>query len=156
MELIARKLGVADCTYFTGYLNDISVALEVADVYCQITLQDACPLSLLEAMAFGMPVVASRTGGIPEVVTDGVDGTLVNSDPHEIADRVLGLLADPQSAHEMGARATLTVQTRFTWRRVARAFAAAYGFERQSQRRPDDGPVQATLSGVGGSARKLA
>lgn len=143
VEQIARRVGVADNTYFTGYLDDISVALELADVYCQITLQDACPLSLLEAMSFGKPVVASRTGGIPEVVTDGVDGTLVNSDPGEIADRVLGLLADPRGARALGERALVTVQTGFTWQHVAREFAAVYGLQRKARRPGRREPVLA-------------
>ena len=131
VELTARRAGVADCTYLTDYVDDVSAALALADVYCQITLQDACPLSLLEAMCVAKPVVASRTGGIPELVTDGVDGILVSNDPQDIADRVLALVLDPARALEIGERAAETVQKRFTWQRVAEEFAVLYGLRRQ-------------------------
>ena len=133
VEVIAQRAGVAECTYFTGYLDDVSVALALSDVYCQITYQDACPLSLLEAMSVGKPVVASRTGGIPEIVTDGLNGRLVNDDPHEIADRVLALLLDARLAHELGECASATVRTRFTWQRAAYEFATHYGLKPRPQ-----------------------
>ena len=132
VELMAWQAGVAECTYFTDYVDDVSIALGMADVYCQITLQDACPLSLLEAMCVGKPVVASRTGGIPELVTDGVDGILVSDDPRDIANRVLALLLDPKLAQLTGQRAATTIQKRFTWQRVAQEFAAVYGLQRRA------------------------
>jgi glycosyltransferase involved in cell wall biosynthesis len=140
VESLARQAGVAECTYLTDYLDDVSVALALTDVYCQITHQDACPLSLLEAMCVGKPVIASRIGGIPELVTDGVDGTLVSNDPQEIASRVLELLMDSRRAHELGHRAAATVKTRFTWQRVACKFAAVYGLERRPWRLSDASP----------------
>jgi glycosyltransferase involved in cell wall biosynthesis len=140
VESLARRTGVAECTFLTDYMDDISVALGLTDVYCQITQQDACPLSLLEAMCVGKPVVASRMGGIPELVTDGVDGTLVSNDPREIASQVRGLLVDPRRAHELGERAAATVRSRFTWQRVAREFAAVYGLKRRPQHQIEEPP----------------
>jgi glycosyltransferase involved in cell wall biosynthesis len=145
VELIARRTGAAEYTHFTDYLDDVSVALGLTDVYCQITLQDACPLSLLEAMCVGKPVVASRTGGIPELVTDGVDGILVSDDPRDIAEQVLALLLDRGLARAIGERAAATARNRFTWQRVAREFAAVYELRRRSTPSLDESlPVPAS------------
>lgn len=111
----------------TGYLHDVTLPLAVTDVYCQITLRDACPVSLLEAMHCGKPVVAARTGGIPELVTDGEDGLLVDVEPSAIAAGILRLLDAPDLAARLGARAAETARARFTWERVADDYARVYG-----------------------------
>jgi glycosyltransferase involved in cell wall biosynthesis len=125
-DAIAR-LGLNDAVTVTGYLDDVSVALALTDVYCQITFQDACPLSLLEAMYAARPAVASRTGGIPELITDEVDGLLVDNDPRQIAAAIVRLLERPEEAAQLGQRAASTARARFTWDYVADEFAVAYG-----------------------------
>lgn len=127
IEAVVARVGLADAVIITGYLDDVSIPLALADVYCQITLQDACPLSLLEAMRSGKAVVAARTGGIPEVVSDGVDGILVDPDPRQIAGAIISLLERPAEREALGARAAATARARFTWDRVAADFAAIYG-----------------------------
>lgn len=74
-----------------------------------------CPLALLQAMAAGLPVVATRVGGIPEVVRDGVDGLLVPpGDPHALATSLQSLLADPSALRRMGASARERVTSQYT------------------------------------------
>ncbi|MCL6613757.1 MAG: glycogen synthase, partial [Firmicutes bacterium] len=81
----------------------------------------------LEAMACGRPVVASRTGGIPEVVLDGVTGLLVPpGDPVALARAVTALLADPGKAAAMGAAGRRRVEEEFTWEKVARKTLGVY------------------------------
>jgi len=126
-EKACRESGVADAVTVTGYVDDVSVPLAMSDVYCHISLQDACPLSVLEAMRCGKPVVAARVGGIPEIVSDGVDGVLVEPVPHAVAEAVLRLLDDPDLARELGSRAAAKVAAQFTWERAAAEFAAIYG-----------------------------
>jgi starch synthase len=96
----------------------------------------------LEAMACATPVVATATGGIPEVVDDGVTGLLVPFDPvddpsrtpreperfaHDFAERVNRLLADPAEAEVMGAAGRERAMVDFGWRRIAERVAALYG-----------------------------
>ena len=84
-------------------------------------------LSVLEAMASGTPVVASRLDGLPEVVRDGETGFLVTpGDVDELRDRVAQVLGDRALAARMGRRARETVLERFTWDACARRCLAAY------------------------------
>jgi L-malate glycosyltransferase len=127
VQAACQRFGVADAVVQTGFIDDISLALAAADVYCHISLQDACPLSLLEAMWSGKPIVAARSGGIPEIVSDGVDGVLVDPHPDQVGAAVRSLLNDPVRAQRLGAAAAATARARFTWDRVAADFASVYG-----------------------------
>ncbi|MGQ9780426.1 MAG: glycogen synthase [Bacillota bacterium] len=106
---------------------------ELVELYSHATVF-VCPsryepfgLINLEAMACGRPVVASRTGGIPEVVADGVTGILVPpGEPRDLADAVSALLADPQRAATMGAAGRRRVEEEFTWEKVARKTLGVY------------------------------
>ena len=129
LERTRSELGLQDAVIITGYLQDVSIPLAVADVYCQITSQDACPISLLEAMLSGKPIVASHTGGIPEIVTDGRDGLLVADAEVDVADAIIRLLEHPDEARALGARARETALANFTWARVADEFADLYGID---------------------------
>jgi glycosyltransferase involved in cell wall biosynthesis len=102
-----------------------------------MTLQDACPISLLEAMRSGKPIVAARTGGIPELIDDGVDCLLVEVEPYEIAGALLRLLAHPAEAAALGQAAAERARRDFTWERVADQYASILGLP------PRTGPDQA-------------
>ncbi len=85
-------------------------------------------LTLLEAMACGTPVVATRVGGMPEIIDEGETGHLVEpGDPAELAERVGELLAGGRRWTRMSRAAADTVRERFTWRRAAQRCISAYG-----------------------------
>lgn len=134
VEAASERAGVADAVVITGYLKDVSLPLAAADLYCHITQQDACPVSLLEAMRSGKAIVAARTGGIPELISDGLDGVLVEAKPDAVAQAIIRLLDDPAERQALGARAAVTAGERFTWERVASDFAAVYGLASSSSR----------------------
>lgn len=101
------------------YLADVFVAPAVWD--------EPFPLSLIEAMATGTPVIVTRKGGIPMAVRDGYNGFFVR--PHnasEIALAVNKLFADPVLAHKMGKRGHDVVEKRFTWTQIAHRFDTLY------------------------------
>jgi starch synthase len=84
-------------------------------------------LAVIEAMASGTPVVASKVGGVAEVVEDGVTGFLVPSgDVPSLNDRLALLLGDPGRARRMGEAARARVLERFTWTQVAQRCLDAY------------------------------
>jgi glycosyltransferase involved in cell wall biosynthesis len=92
-----------------------------------VAVTELLGLSVLEAMASGTPVVASRTGGLPEVVRDGETGFLVTpGDVAELRDRIDRLLRDPALARRMGRAARELVLDRFTWERTAERCLDAY------------------------------
>lgn len=102
---------------------------QLADVVVVPSLRDeAFGLVNLEAMAAAVPVVAIRTGGIPEVVKDGITGTLVASDPAwiepQLADAVIRLLQDPLASKRMGLAGWKEASSRFLWEHSAQRWAA--------------------------------
>lgn len=99
-ERLLIGLGLADAVSVTGHLNDpgdVAAALRSCDVFLLPSLWEGMPNGLLEAMAAGVPVVASDAGGIPEIVEDGVNGLLVpRTHLHQFGPRVLDVLRMPE------------------------------------------------------------
>jgi glycosyltransferase involved in cell wall biosynthesis len=97
-EPVRRAIGEAGlegCVLLAGYHPTAARLLPAFDVFALPSLHEGMPVSLLEAMALGVPVVASRVGGVPEVVTDGADGVLVPpGDEAALSAALAGLLAD--------------------------------------------------------------
>ncbi len=91
------------------------------------SLYENFPYTCLEAMACGSAVVASAVGGIPEIITDGVDGVLVPPEaPEALAAAILRLLADPALRHRLGARARTTIGARFNREAICAQTVQAY------------------------------
>ncbi len=102
----ARELGIADYCVFVGEQPKIVDYLSAADVLLLPSEQESFGLAALEAMACEVPVVASRVGGVPEVVTDGETGFLSEvGDTDKMAQDAAGLLVDEKLRREMGQRA---------------------------------------------------
>jgi N-acetyl-alpha-D-glucosaminyl L-malate synthase BshA len=114
-EMLARELGVADRVVFLGKQMRVAHLLPIADVMLVPSEMESFGLAALEAMACGVPAVASRVGGLPEVVTDGVDGYLVAvGDTNAVAEAALRLLEDSALHSRVAAAARHTAETRFT------------------------------------------
>ena len=113
-EALARELGLGDCVRFLGNQLNFVPVLQHADVFLMPSELESFGLAALEALACGLPVVATNQGGIPEVITDGEDGILCAvGDVPAMADAVVRLLRDP-ALHERFARAARkTVELRF-------------------------------------------
>ena len=92
----AAASGIAARVHLLGFRSDVADILAAGDLFVMPSLSEGLPLALVEAMSFGLPVVVTRVGGVPEVVTDGVEGTLVPpSDPAALAAAIRALLDDP-------------------------------------------------------------
>jgi len=112
---------------FLGERDDIPAQLAAADAFVLPSRTEAFPNALLEAMASGLPVVASRVGGIPELITSGVDGVLVGVDaPHEIASAISDLVERPSQAAALGAAARATAEQRFGFTPMVAGFTQLY------------------------------
>lgn len=102
---LAQSLGVADRIEWAGYRNDVHALLSGHGVFVLPSLDDAFPTVLLEAMASGLPVVATRVGGIPEIVEPGVTGMLVPAnDAPALAQAIREVLGSDTSAMRVAAR----------------------------------------------------
>jgi glycosyltransferase involved in cell wall biosynthesis len=98
-----------------GVREDIADILAAADVVVLPSLSEGFPFVLLEALAMGCPVVASRVNGVPELIEDHKTGLLVPArDPHALAMAIQEVLSDPIAASKMGAAGRAVVQQRFT------------------------------------------
>ena len=115
---MATELGLADNVQFMGgvYDEDLVAQYMRADVYVHPSLNDSYPLALLEAMASGLAIVASRVGGIPTIVQDGVDAMLVEpGNATVIAEAVRTLMTDTALARKLGDRARKKAESTLDW-----------------------------------------
>jgi glycosyltransferase involved in cell wall biosynthesis len=130
---MARDLGMEDHFTWTGLVqNPVSEGLyAAADVVCQVSRwEEAFGWVIVEAMAAGRPLVATRVGGIPELVADGESGFLVAPRaPAEIANRLVQLLEDSALRTRLGAAGRMAAEQKFDLARNLDALMCAYGFE---------------------------
>jgi glycosyltransferase involved in cell wall biosynthesis len=104
-EALIEKLGVGDTVKLLGLRSDVPDLLAESDVAVLSTNSEGSPLSVMEYMDAGLPVVGSRVGGIPDLIDDGVEGLLVEpGDPESLAQAIGRLLDAPEEARRMGER----------------------------------------------------
>jgi glycosyltransferase involved in cell wall biosynthesis len=115
-ELLAAELGVADRVDFVGYRSQAEVAdhLAATDVFVLPSYAEGVPVTLMEAMGAGVPVVATQVGGVSELVEDGTNGFVVRpGDVEQLTDRLHRLLIDPGLRADFGAAGRDKVGTEF-------------------------------------------
>lgn len=123
----ARGAGVESSVTFPGFQSDVSHWLAAFDVYVQPSVMEGMGTSVLDALAAGKPVVATRVGGIPEIVEDGETGLLVPpSNPDALATAVLRLIDDANLAARLASSGARRVRAAFTADRMAEATLAVY------------------------------
>jgi glycosyltransferase involved in cell wall biosynthesis len=119
---LAQTLGIEEEVHFLGHVDHSKLPAHYAsaDLFVLPSRMENFPLVLLEAMAGGLPVVATRVGGVPEVVDEGVTGLLVRpNDPPALAEAISSLLDDPGRMRSMGEKGRQRVMEHFTWDKVA-------------------------------------
>lgn len=115
LQHMAIGLGVERACRFVGVREDIAAVLAAADLFVLPSLSEGFPFVLLEALAMGRPVVATRVNGVPELIEDHKTGLLVPPrDPQALAAAIREVLSDPAAALRMGAAGRVVVQERFT------------------------------------------
>ncbi len=128
VESLARERGLTGAVTFTGFREDVPDLLGAMDCFVLAsTRTEGVPQSLLQAMAAGVPVVASAVGGIPEVIEDGATGLLVPpGDPDALAAGIGAVLKDSESARRRSAAARTLVAEKFSRVRVMERLVALY------------------------------
>lgn len=127
LRRLAAGMGIADRVRFLGYVRDPAEVLARAQLFVLSSRSEGFPRSVLEAMRAGLPVVASAVGGIPEAVSDGIEGLLVpRGDPRALAAALSGLLAGGERRKQMGLCARQTYEERFRFERMADETEAIY------------------------------
>jgi len=126
LERLAKKLGIGECVKFLGFKEEPWEVYRRIRILVHATFDpgDSMPTSILEAAAAGVPSVATRWSGIPEIIRDGETGLLVPvHDVDALTGAIKRLLGDGQFAARLGARAREFVLENFTMKQVARSFA---------------------------------
>jgi glycosyltransferase involved in cell wall biosynthesis len=119
VELRARELGIMRDSLFLGYQDDVAPYYAAFDALILPSANEGTPVSAIESLAGGRPVVATAVGGVPDVVRDGVDGFLVEpGDVDAMADRLARLAADADLRRRMGEAGAESVRARYAVERL--------------------------------------
>ena len=126
-EYIVRKKNLSKDVFFLGKQDNVREKLGLADLFLLPSEEESFGLAALEAMACEVPVIASNVGGLPEVVTDGVDGYLIP--PHDVetgAERALEILTRPDRGRSMGQKARINARAKYCANDVIPMYEAYY------------------------------
>ncbi len=127
LKAVATCNGVAGSVDFLGSLDDVNPLLETSDLFVGPSWAESFPYSILEAMSFGLPIVATAVGGVPEAIEDGVTGTLVPpQDAQALGQALIGLLDDPARARALGVQARERQRARFSLDRMVAGTLGVY------------------------------
>jgi glycosyltransferase involved in cell wall biosynthesis len=123
----ARSLGIEPYLVFVGYTKEIHRYYEIMDISVLNSFSEGLSLTLLESMMYGIPVVATRVGGNPELVAEGESGYLVPVNNHGLlTDRIVELLSNPDLRRRLGEAGRLRIERNFQMRDVAIRYLEIY------------------------------
>ena len=128
LEELAERLDLKSCIQFAGQVPQerIPQVMHQADVFALPSLTEGFPVVLLEAMAAGLPIVATNVGGIPDIVEDGVNGYLVNAkSPDEMAEKILMLMQNSVMREKISAN-NREIAKRYGWDAVTAILERVY------------------------------
>ena len=125
MERFAEELGVLEAVSFLGSRDNVYPHLHQADVFLLPSKFEGMPMTIIEAMGTGLPIVASAVGGVPDMLTNEESGLLVSSEPERIAEAVIRLSRDEALRECLGRKAKQESQ-RFSAEHMARSYCAVY------------------------------
>ncbi len=126
LEALARELGVGDAVSFLGYRRDLVAIAAAADIAVLASANEGTPVSLIEAAAAGRPAVASRVGGVPEVVTEETGIVFPPGDEAALAEAVARLAANPTLRAELAGKARRRALERHSIPRLLADIEALY------------------------------
>jgi len=124
---LIKKCGMDGRFILRGFLSDISPFYQGLDVYLNTSFHEGIPISVLEAMAYGIPVIASKVGGLIEILGDGVQGFLIEGrNPRDFAERCIALYENDSLRREMGLAAREKVMKEFSVDHMAQQYYCLY------------------------------
>ncbi|MFA7327973.1 MAG: glycosyltransferase [Candidatus Ratteibacteria bacterium] len=127
LERFSRRLEISNKVFFLGFKKDLSVFYSGLDLFVMPSLWEGMPVALLEALSYGLPVVATAVSGIPEVVSDGCEGFLVApANPQQITAGIMELLDNPRKRLEMGVRGRARIENEYSREKMVAAYANLY------------------------------
>ena len=118
-------MGLEKQVTFGGLCDDVFPRLSRADVFLLPSKWEGIPMTVIEAMGTGLPVIASRVGGLPDMIEDGKEGLLIRPTPQALAEALSKLLASEDLRQALGTAAVEAAQ-RFSVQTMARKYEALY------------------------------
>jgi glycosyltransferase involved in cell wall biosynthesis len=135
LQKVASDLGIGSNVRFAGWKHDLPSVYGAMDVVALTSRNEGTPVALIEAMAAGVPVVATAVGGVPDVVKHDETGLLIASgEPASLADALYRVASDEELCRRLGANARRDVALRFRSQRLVNDIAGLYS-ELLNQRR---------------------
>ena len=126
LEALVRDHGLSSRVLLPGYRSDVRSCLSMMDIFVMPSRREGTPMALLEAMAMKKPVVATAVGGVPDVLTDGIDGIVLPENGVGLSDALLKLLRDPAFALQIARAGRRRVENEFSSVRMARRYEELY------------------------------
>ena len=129
LEVQIKAEGLDGSVQFPGFVEDenLPAALCEADVLCCPSLEDASPSVILQGMACGVPIIATKVGGIPEMVSHGENGLLVEpNDPKALSEALMRLFGYPEAMREMGKNGRARAERVYDWGVIAQKISEVY------------------------------
>ncbi|MGD8523629.1 MAG: glycosyltransferase [Desulfobacterales bacterium] len=128
LKALAVSIGLTDELVFTGFREDVGAFYRLADLFVMSSVEEGLGTAVLDALALGKPVVATNSGGIPEMITDGENGRLVPAkNPDALAAGIIEMLADSDRARRMAVRGPELVKARFSIEAMVAGNIDVYG-----------------------------
>lgn len=126
MEALAKEKGISDAVEFCGMQSNVYPYLHDADIFTLPSIYEGNPMTIIEAMGAGLPIVASRVGGIPDMIHDGESGILVEPEPRAVCDALARMVEDGALRRRLGENAK--AQSRqFSAEHMAEDYLTCYG-----------------------------
>ncbi len=123
---IAQKQ-LTNCVYLAGSRSNVYELLPGVDAFVLSSKREGLPMSILEAMAAGLPVIATNVGGIPEIIKDGQNGILVpTQDPNSLANAICRVLDDSEFAANLAHKARTTIEQNYSLEAITKVYTKIY------------------------------
>lgn len=127
LTLLSERIGLKNRVIFYGFESNISKIYSNLDFFVLPSLTEGTPMALLEAMAFGVPVIASNVGEVPKIIRDGENGILVEPGNHKmLAEKIAYVLTHPSEARRMADAARKTIELEYDIRKWIRNIEGVY------------------------------
>lgn len=127
LETLINELGIVEFVWMTGDRNDIADILRLLDVFVLPSLGEGISNTILEAMATGLPIIATNVGGNPELIEDGVNGYLVPcNDPENLAESIVKLTESSNTRSSMGKASLIKISEQFNWDSTVEKYVNVY------------------------------
>ncbi|MGE5450776.1 MAG: glycosyltransferase [Acidobacteriota bacterium] len=146
LQQTIQRLELSDCVHMAGLVHDMPAVYQELDIVVSTSRSEAMPLALMEAMSSGLPLVATRVGGVPDLVQHGLTGWLAGDGDFEaLATHALYLVQHPEERHLIGRRGRERALSRFSMDQTLSATAAL--LHKLALRTPEPRRVSAVING---------